>query len=264
MSKEIVKKDAKQMALEVPPDMQELLAMMPKVEAKDLSIPTILTVQSTSEFIEGVVDAGHIINRDTLQVLGGNGKRINFVPLTFFKSWQHFSKTDGKQKWIKEELYTGQEYKWTEKTSDGVELVHDETYSFYILLESDLTNQMALPYLLKLKRTSAGEAKKLVTAIERAKTALIEPWSLLFSIDTTREKGDKGPYYVTVVNPVIEGTSVKRIKDEALTMSREWSRTVIKNQASLNARKVQEADVAPSQGTPKPPPQFDKEEQLPF
>jgi hypothetical protein len=229
----------------IPANVQALMDMMPKAEAKDLSIPTVLTVQNVSGFIEGEVKAGDIINKDTCAVLGGNGKKLNFIPLTFFKSWQHFSRLNGSQKWIKEELYTGQNYPWTEKLPDGTELVHDETYSFYVLLENDLNNSMALPYLLKLKRTSAGEAKKLVTAIERAKSAGIEPWSLIFSIDTSKEKGEKGPYYVTTTNPVVEGTSTKRIIGDKLNLAREWAGTIIKNQKALNERKIQEPDSAP-------------------
>jgi hypothetical protein len=240
MSKEVTKKETAAMA--IPDDVKALMDLMPKAEAKDLSIPSILTVQNTSEFVDGDVKAGDMINIETLQVLGGNGKKLNFIPLTYFKSWQHFTRSQGKQKWVKEEAYSGQEYKWSEMTHDGVELVHDETYSFYVLLEQDLSNAMALPYLLKLKRTSSSEAKKLVTAIERAKGAGIEPWSLVFSIDTTKEKGEKGVYFVTTVNPVIDGTTTKRIKDEALKLSREWAGTILKNQAQLNARKMTEAE----------------------
>jgi hypothetical protein len=243
MSKDVVLKAANDVV--VPDGMKELMDMMPKAEAKDLSIPTILTVQTTSEFVEGDVKAGDIINRDTLQVLGGVGKKLNFIPLTFFKSWQHFSRLEGKQTWLNEEMYTGQSYPWTEEGAGpgGADLIHDETYSFYVLLESELTNAMATPYLLKLKRTSAGEAKKLVTAMDRAKNAFIEPWSLIFSIETSKEKGEKGVYFVTVVNPVVDGTSTKRLKDGPLNLSRDWAALIIKQQATLNAKKMAEPDA---------------------
>jgi hypothetical protein len=238
---------------ELTTDVLDLMGAMGDVDPKDLSIPTLLMVQNVSSYLDGTVKAGALLNKDTLQVLGGEGVKVPFVPLFHFKSYAINEILGGTNSWLREEPDTGQVYDCRYKVENLVDKVVDGkvektkaevdlVFNFYLMAVEDLSDPMALPYLLKLKRTSAKEAKKLLTRMSMARGAKVEPWSLIFNLDTVLVKGDKGPYYEASITPVTEGANQVRITDDKLMTSRKWAKTIIEGQSILKAKKMAESD----------------------
>lgn len=238
MSKEVQTKETKETNL--PAEMMELMGALPEVDPRDILIPSLFLLQPTSK-IDGTT--GAIIDRLTGQELGGNGDKINFVPITFFKTWEHF-KYDAAQKnknWVGQELVTPENANlpWTE-TKDGVKIDHDQVLNFYVFLEKDATDPMGMPYLIKFKRTSYDSGKKLLTFMKRIVAAQMEPWSVVFSVDSVLEKSDEGKYYWLGVEPVMEKNQHKRIPANNMDAIRRWAKIVTTNTRDLAKRNIAE------------------------
>lgn len=213
----------------------EILSDMPDADQSDLVIPSLIIVQKSSALAVDDTKPGHIVNNQTKEILGGLGKALKFLPLTFFKTWQHSEKIGGDSKWLSEEPDRGQVYE-KEETVNGKNLTHQLCYNFYVMLEDDIENPMALPYLLKLKSTSANEARNLITFLTRAKSAGNIPWSLMFTIDTKPDiaKNQK-PYIKVMIKPfMVDGKQVV-VEASKRTAVDDWASTIMKQQKNLKA-----------------------------
>lgn len=261
--KEIATKETTALSTEV----DALLGGMPDIDPNDLMIPRLLLLQPTSQ-LEG--NAGEIIDRNVGGKVGGNGEKLNFIPLTFFKTWEHFKKAqgDGQRTWTGREMWgpDNAHLPWNEKV-DGIEISHDQTLNFYVMLERDLSNPMAMPYMVKFTRTGYQSGKKLLTAFQMARSAKFEPWSFVFALDSHLEKDDKRKYYELDVTQVLDTTTKqqKRVSGEALENARKWAKIIIENQAVITKRTLQDEDETPTQAPrTTSSPTFNASEPLPF
>lgn len=200
MSKEIVKKETTSATT--------VWAKKPNqvsnVDKSDILIPKLLLMQGLSELVgEEKAQMGDIVNSVTAKILGGKEKELSFIPLVHFKDMAKFELIDGeKPKFLEILPWTSQTaaLPWEEKQM-GKTIKNMARLNFYVLLESEITEATALPYLLSFTSTSYQNGRKLATHFAQADMANLQACSMLFNVTSKKEKNDKGIYYKFDVAP---------------------------------------------------------------
>lgn len=174
------------------------------IDKADILIPKLLLMQGLSDLVtDDKAKMGDIANSVTGKIVGGNGKKVSFIPLLTNKSWVRYQKEDGGAlKYLGNEPWTAKNSgrQWEEVTREGT-FRNDACLNFYVLLEEDMTNPKALPYLLSFRRTSYRSGRKLVNHFMEADMAQLAPYSGMMFLDSTKEKNDSGVYYIFDVMP---------------------------------------------------------------
>lgn len=199
MSKELEKKGQSQLVV---PDVFRRAddATPTTIDPKDITIPRLVVMQGMSKFVaQETAQPGDIANSVTGEVLAGKGKTIKFVPLSHFKTIIR-SKNVGKglPQFVSQEAWnpkTHANLEW-EETIDGVEYYNTSCLNFYVLLERDLDNPAAFPYLLTFRRSSYRNGKKLVNHFMQMDMMKAEPWFGTLELLASKEQNDEGTFYV--------------------------------------------------------------------
>jgi hypothetical protein len=188
------------------------------VEAKDLLIPKILLMQGQSDkVLDGTCKAGDIIKSTTGEVYGSarekDEKSLRFIPVFMYKTWVKQEVLGKKFQYI--ETYpvtpqnTSQKWESTEDI-DGVtrQFKHTKNINFYVILEQDWGNPLAVPHVLTFRSTSSRAADIIESHFaecnvaqkarmpKNAKGELMLPFARVFELGGKMEKNDDNSWYI--------------------------------------------------------------------
>lgn len=217
-------------------------------ESKDLLIPKILLMQGSSERVKDLAThkAGDIIKSTTGEVYGSarpqDGKSLRFIPVYMYKTWvKHEILGKSKMQYIETYPVTpaNTDQKWEqEETIEGVKHTYKLTknINFYVILESDLGNPLAVPHVLTYRSTSSKAAAIVenwfseCNIAQKAKVAkdskgnLMLPFAKIFQLSGKLDKNDEHSWFSFVT------TEVDNISDkpELLAQAFNWYKIVSK------------------------------------
>jgi hypothetical protein len=189
------------------------------VESKDLLIPKILLMQGQSEkVLDGTCKPGDIIKSTTGEVYGSgrekDAKPLRFIPVYMYKTWVK-QEVLGKGKFQYIETYpvtpsnTSQKWESTEEI-DGVSrnFKHTKNINFYVILEQDWGNPLAVPHVLTFRSTSSRAADIIESWFAECNVAqkarvpknpkgeLMLPFARVFELGGSMEKNDENTWYI--------------------------------------------------------------------
>ena len=189
------------------------------VEAKDLLIPKILLMQGQSEkVLDETCRPDDIVRSTTGEILGSarekDAKSIRFVPIFMYKTWVK-QEVLGKGKMQYVETYPvtpmNTSQKWDETVEvDGVMRTFKNTknINFYVILEEDFGNALAVPHVLTFRSTSSKAADIIeswfaeCSVAQRARQAksakgqLMLPFAKIFELGGKLESNEDNSWYV--------------------------------------------------------------------
>lgn len=201
------------------------------VDSRDVVIPKILLMQSTSEFVgEGTAKLGDFVDQLDKKVIGGFDRPIYVVPFHMEKVWIISKKGTGDSKFVfdRYEPVGTQQYPLTERVGD-VEWKYEYTQQFYCLRLDD----PSLPYVIAFKSTSSKAGKALTTQMYvRNKTAGKIPPAYVMEISSRKEKNDKGTF------AVMEVKQSQETPPELIAEAYKWFKTVKSGSARVAAEDV--------------------------
>lgn len=169
------------------------------IDASQLTIPKILTMQGLSQMVaDGDAQMGDIVDSLTGERLGCGREKdfqaINFVPLYSFQEWIVYEKVSNGDLQFTEKVPFGPDnanWKWDTDTHKRVLVMN-----FYVILEKDLADEGALPYLLSFRSTSYKAGKKLATLCKKGALANRPAPAYTYELSAHKESNDKGTFYV--------------------------------------------------------------------
>lgn len=180
-----------------------------QVEARDLKIPKLLLMQAMSKFVneDQIAKAGDLVNSIDGTVYGSvrekDYKPVRVIPIHMFKTWV-----------VQEEL-APQKYEYRETVPvtplntdwqwnveiDGRKFRRTKNLNFYVLLEKDLGNPLALPHVISFRSMSYKEGGVIANHFATCKAAQAAkqfrvPMDRFFEIGGKFLKNDLGAFYV--------------------------------------------------------------------
>lgn len=167
------------------------------LEAKDIRIPRLLLMQSTSELVgQRKAQAGDIVNSITGEKIADEGNPLEVIPLHTYKTWVVSEKVNGKYEYKRIDPYTpGVERAREEKVGD-VEVQNVESINVLVMLAKDQLNPEAMPFLLSFRMTSLNAGKDVLTQKRMSINANISFQRYLLKITPFYTKNDKGQFFV--------------------------------------------------------------------
>jgi hypothetical protein len=180
-----------------------------ELSSKDIVIPSMILLQSNSDFVkEGKGAGGEFFNSTSGTNLGKEIK--NVVPFHMEKTWT-IEKFNGKKwEWDHSEKMTPENESSPYEFEVGVDKYKRKyTYRFFFLLEGEV-----LPVTLKLKGASKKAGSFLSTEMF-VKNAMkrLPPAAMMFNLSSKLEKNDEGDsYFVVVVTPSVK-TPYEKVMD---------------------------------------------------
>lgn len=223
--KEVAKKETS--AVAIPDAFKKKSNESSLIDKADIMIPRLLVMQGLSEFVaEEKAQMGDIVNSVTVEVLGGKSKAVKFIPLSHFKTVAYYRVEAQGQPPVYERTEawnpkTHANLEW-EQVIDGKKYVVNQCLNFYVMLERDMENPAAFPYLLTFRRTSYKNGKKLINHFMQMDMMGVEPWFGVLELTSLKQVNDSGTFYVFDVKPV--GQSEAKWVDKL----RGWSETLAK------------------------------------
>lgn len=244
-SKELTKREN----LAVSTDVADMFEGMDygNVEAKDLLIPKVLLMQGQSDkVLDGTCKPGDIIKSTTGDVYGSarerDSKPLRFIPVYMYKTWvKQEVLGKGKYQYIETTPVTpaNTDQKWEQvEEVDGVTRTYKLTknINFYVLLEQDWGNPLAVPHVLTFRSTSARAADIIESWFaecnvaqkarqpKNAKGELMLPFARVFELAGKMEQNDDNSWYVFKTSD--KGTVPEG--DERISQAFNWYKTVSK------------------------------------
>ena len=231
-------------------DVQEMFEDMDfsESESKDLLIPKILLMQGSSDRvkIDATHKAGDIIKSTDGKLLGcareKDAKPVRFIPIFMYKTWVKKEVLGkGKLQYIETTPVTPEntDQKWEQvEVIDGVEHTYKLTknINFYVILEEDFGNPLAVPHVLTYRSTSSKAASLLLNWFSECNVAkkakvmvdintkqLMLPFAKVFELGGKTESNDEHTWFVFKTSEV-EG--IKDPKDERLAQLYNWYKVV--------------------------------------
>jgi len=193
------------------------------IDADDILIPRILMMQPMSHFVhDGKAAAGDLVKSKTGEKVGKDGKTVEFIPITYFKTWIISEFVDGKFKFRRQEdpsstpLNAPMEWEAPNYKGEKAKWRRDRRQNFYVMLPSDIDKEkmmieatakgevpdpdnVLLPCLLSFKRTSYGAGQVLTTHFAKCAQMGFNPAVKSFNLSTTKVKNDKGTFSILTV-----------------------------------------------------------------
>jgi hypothetical protein len=217
-------------------------------EAKDLLIPKVLLLQGSSDRvkIDATHKAGDLIKSTTGEVYGSvrekDAQPIRFVPVYMFKTWVKKEVLGkGKLQYIETTPVTPEntDQRWEqEEVVDGVKHVYKLTknINFYVVLEKDFGNPLAVPHVLTYRSTSKKAGAILENWFSECNIAqkakiktdangvLMLPFAKVFELSGKLESDDENTWFV------LKTTEVESLKAEDVRLGQlfGWYKTVSK------------------------------------
>lgn len=211
------------------------------ISAKDLEIPLLMLMQSTSEYVnDGKAKMGDIVHSQTQEVLGGEDKPIDIVPLSVFKTLRTYDTSGTSPKLLKVEP-------WTTKNDDidfegnegAIPVKRYHTYNYFVLLRSEL-GAGAFPFVLRLKSSSSTAGRILATHFMKMQAMGRPHYSSSLSLSSQKNKKDKLTWTVFHV------TGSKPLNQDELKEVAQWAETLKKISVKVDdAEESPEGQVSP-------------------
>lgn len=230
MAKELEVK--KQNEVAVTTEQQEMLAAMDygTVESKDLKIPKLLLMQAMSKFVneDGIAKAGDLVNSVTGEILGTAREKelapVSVIPIDMFKEWVIYENLGGGKMEYREKVPVtpmNTDWPWTYRDENGREFKRVKNMNFFVLLEKDLGNPLALPYFLTFRSTGYKEGENISSHFALCATAkqagvFRVPMDRVFEISGKVTKNDKGTFFVPTAR------EVKATSDDGIKQAFSW------------------------------------------
>lgn len=143
-------------------------------EAKDLLVPMICCAQGNSDVTkQGKAKAGDIYETVNKSVLGDSKSPLKFIPVKYFKTWVHCEMMKTTPEFRSVEPYTisnSMKYSYDETRADGTQWRNYEVLNFYVLLEKELKEGSAFPYLLSFRSSNKKKGRPLINHMARARS----------------------------------------------------------------------------------------------
>jgi len=169
------------------------------IDASQLTIPKILCMQGLSQMVaDGDAQMGDIVDSLTGERLGCGREKdfapLDFVPLYSFQEWVVYEKMkNGELQFIEKVPFGPDNASWKWDTEDQKRVV---VMNFYVMLEKDLDDEGALPYLLSFRSTSYKAGKKLATLVKKGALAQRPAPAYTYTLTAHKDSNDKGTFYV--------------------------------------------------------------------
>lgn len=188
-----------------------------ELSSKDIVIPSIILLQSNSEFVKlGKGKGGDFF--DTVSETNFGTEIKNVVPFHMEKTWT-VEKFNGKKwEWDHTEKMTPENENAKYEFEVGNEKFRNKyTYRFYVLV-----NDHVLPFSIKMKGASKKTGGNLSTEMY-VKNAMkrLPPAAMMVNLRSELEKNDEGDSYFTIKMSVADKTPYEKVM-EALN----WFKTI--------------------------------------
>lgn len=210
-------------------------------------------MQGSSKFVkeDDICKAGDLVKSTTGEVCGSVREKdyrpVKFLPIYMYKTWvksMSVKDSGGKEKWEYIETYpvtplnTDQRWLQEEKDADGKVQKYKLTknINFYVLLEKDFGNLLAVPYVLTYRSTSARaaaivedwfaqcKAAKAAKMQKNAQGQLMLPFAKLFELGGKMDKKDDDAYFILQTKELTEANQ------ELVSQAYNWYKVVSKSQ----------------------------------
>jgi hypothetical protein len=218
MENEVVTKAKNELSTEMASMMQEM--DYSAVEARHLKIPKLLLMQQMSKYVveDDICKAGDIVNSLNGEVYGSIREKdyspVRVIPIQMLEQWVvQEDLGNGKWDYVETVRVTPQNTDWEwNAVVDGKKLKRTKNLSFFVLLEKDLGNPLALPFVVTFRSTSYKKGLVLAHHFALCKTAkeagvLRVPMDRVFEVGGGVEKNDKGTFYVLNIREVSHATT---------------------------------------------------------
>jgi hypothetical protein len=186
-----------------------------EILSSDIIIPKLLLMQGLSELVsERKANQGDIVRQTTAEVLGGPGKLLEFIPLTFFNQWINYETVGGKPTYRGVEPMTAKNDKllW-DYEKNGAKWRRVKSINLYALLSVDVAKEMLakkaavetngyispentlMPVLISFQSMSYDAGKAVVTHFAKARKQNTRAYVATMNLSCKLEKNDKGSFY---------------------------------------------------------------------
>lgn len=214
----------------------------PEVLGQDIIIPKILVMQPSSEMVaDGKAQLGEF--RDSLggAKLGSQTEAIEVIPFHVQKFWDIHVEEAGQFVWTRSEALIenpvdknyNDNLPWQD-TENGKQIKRVRRMNFFVLLPSEIKQNVSLPYIFSFRSTSFVEGKKVYSQMYmRNKRASLPPAAYSFKISSVKQKNEKGQSWFV---PTVE--LGRLVSKEELKEAFNWYKTV-----TTTAIKVDDSDL---------------------
>lgn len=221
------------------------------INAQDIVIPQILTMQGLSDFVtEGKAAMGEF--RDSLSgnLIGSLDKPFEMIPFYVEKKLDIYHEEEGKYAYQRSEalienpaqLGYNDNLPW-EEVVNGIKVKRVRRFNVFCLLTKEVEAGTALPYYFSFKSTSMKEGKKLYTQMYvRNIRAGLTPAGHVMLISGERVKNDKGTFIVPTFSIGRKST------DAEVKECLEWLKMIKANKVKVHEdTDIEEAAVGSSE-----------------
>lgn len=193
-------------------------ALVPGTEeilSSAIVIPKVLLMQGLSDLVaEGNAVMGEMVKSTTGEKLGNSENPVEFIPLTYNLTWVLSEKIGQKFEYRGQEPLTAanQDLPW-EFEKNGAQWKRTKSLNLFALLTKDVKaekeelakadlgempdpDKALLPVMMSFRSTSFTAGKNLVTHFAKAKKFGLPGHVSTLKLKCTREKNDKGTYFV--------------------------------------------------------------------
>lgn len=215
---------------------------------QDLVIAKILPMQGMSKLVtDGKATFGSFVDSLTGVKLGSVTEPIAMVPFHVEKFWDiQEMNEEGKFKWVRtiplvenpaDENYNDN-LTWSDK-ENGVEIKRVRRMNFYVLLNKEIDDNSAVPYILSFKSTSYKEGKKLLSQMYmRNRKVNLPPPGYNIILRGEKKSNDDGTWIVPEYD--LGPKSTPEQMQEALN----WFKVIRKGGVKVDESDVQAEDDA--------------------
>jgi hypothetical protein len=239
------------------------------LSSDNILIPKLLLMQGLSDLVAAEkAQMGDLVNSLTEQIVGSCREKdfrpVTFLPIMAFETWgvNQFIKKDGKEikDWVGTVPFSSANADWPREGESLAVAKHfgmepDTKFqcvrelNFYVMLDSECDDPMALPYMLKFKSTSYRVGMKLATHFAQCQRATqlgkpTPPASYLFKLSGTKETNDQGTFFVLSLEPA------GRTSQEHLKVAYDWYQILVKNKDKVVVDNRDEEKTAPATSAP--------------
>lgn len=168
------------------------------IEASDLVIPRLLLMQNTSEYVgDKKAQLGDVVNSQTMEVVGGEKKPLEIIPLKLYKTLKVFDQTQTPPKFIREEPLTPANSRLPyEGTENGIQVKRFVNMNLFVLLKKDLEKGEAFPCVVSFKSTSIPAGKQIATQLFKMASLGRLPYSQTVNITVSLQKKERNTFAV--------------------------------------------------------------------
>lgn len=197
MEKAVVKTEA-----QLPTDPSQMGALgAENLSSSDMLIPKILICQGTSELVQKEKALPGDIARSTdgeILATRKDKKPLNFVVVSSNTTSILEQMPDGKKQFefVKVEQYRPEAA--LEFVENGVKYRRKKSMNFFVLLEKDLKEGIALPHVLSFQMTAMRFGQALATNLQMSAMAKKPVWEKMYSLSVDMKSNDDNSWYVPV------------------------------------------------------------------